>query len=340
MNELSNRTPEIIAVEINSIKSQTRQIVLNNSVEIGRRLVEAKELIGHGDWGTWLKDSVEYSQSTAENLIKIFKGYGSDQITMLGDNLKSQALGNLSYTQAIALLGLPEDQRETFVKENNIDEMSTRELQQAIKEKKELEQKLKDAEDKAEQERKNCEVVSDSYKKLEIDNKKNTEKAEKLKKKLDSIEDKHKEELTNKEVEIENFKTEIERINKELKAAETSGDGEEVEKLQKSLQDTNNKLQDASEKIKELEEQLKDKPIDVKEIEKVPQETVKELEELRLKVKQNDDKAAVKFSVIFEQLIKNFNDLLTTLAAVQDPEIQGKYKTAVSGLISKMQERL
>lgn len=339
MNELS-RTPEVIAIEINSIKNQTREIVLHNSIEIGRRLMEAKELIGHGDWGTWLENSVDYSERTAENLIKIFKEYGSDQITLLDDNLKTKAFANLSYSQALALLGLPADQREDFIKENNINDMSTRQLQQVVKEKKELEQKLKDAEDKAEQERKNCEVVSDSYKKLEIDNKKNTEKAEKLKKKLDSIEDKHKEELTNKEVEIENFKTEIERINKELKAAESSGDNEEVEKLQKSLQESENKLLDATAQIKNLEEQLKDKPIDVKEIEKIPEETVKELEELRLKVKQNDDKAAVKFSVIFDQLIKSFNDLLTTLAAVQDPEIQKKYKAAVSGLISKMQERL
>ena len=42
-----NRTPEVIAAEINSIKSQTKTMILCNSIEIGKRLVEAKR--GDGD---------------------------------------------------------------------------------------------------------------------------------------------------------------------------------------------------------------------------------------------------------------------------------------------------
>ena len=67
------RTPEIVAAEINSIKYQTRNIVLFNSIEIGRRLVEAKELIEHGAFGDWLKSAVDYSQSNANNLMKIYE---------------------------------------------------------------------------------------------------------------------------------------------------------------------------------------------------------------------------------------------------------------------------
>jgi hypothetical protein len=144
------RTPNIIAVEINSIKEQTRKMLLFNSIEIGRRLVEAKEMIPHGEWGNWLEISVEYSQSTANNLMRIFEEYGSNQITFFDDNAKSQALGNLSYTQAVALLGIPADEREDFIQEHDIDNMSTRELQQAVKEKQELELKLKEAEKEAE----------------------------------------------------------------------------------------------------------------------------------------------------------------------------------------------
>ena len=328
MNELIKRTPEVIAVEINSIKSQTRQIILTNSIEIGRRLIEAKELIGHGGWELWLKESVDYSQSTAENLIRIFNEYGSKQITLLDDNLKSQTFVNLSYSQALALLGLPSEQRENFVKENDIDKMSTRELQKAIKEKKALANKLNDVEGRYQLEHK--------------DNEKNAEIAEKLKVKLKTIESKHKEELTNREAEIENYKTEIKRINNELKAAVNNKDSKEIEKLQKSLQESMDKLQNASLKINELEEQLKEKPVDVTEtiVEKVPEEIQKELEELRLKAKQNEDKAAVKFSVVFDQVIKGFNDLLSTLNEVQDKELNEKYKGAAKGLISKMMERL
>ena len=131
-NLVVNRTPEVIAAEINSIKEQTRKVVLYNSIEIGRKLVEAKELVPHGEWGIWLEEAVDYSKSTANNLMKIFEEYGSDQITLLDDNLKSQAFGNLNYSQAVLLLGLPSDDREKFVEENKVDEMSTRELKKAI----------------------------------------------------------------------------------------------------------------------------------------------------------------------------------------------------------------
>ena len=131
-NLVVNRTPEVIAAEINSIKEQTRKVVLYNSIEIGRKLVEAKELVPHGEWGKWLDEAVDYSKSTANNLMKIFEEYGSAQITLLDDNLKSQAFGNLNYSQAVLLLGLPSDDREKFVEENKVDEMSTRELKKAI----------------------------------------------------------------------------------------------------------------------------------------------------------------------------------------------------------------
>ena len=131
-NLVVNRTPEVIAAEINSIKEQTRKVVLYNSIEIGRKLVEAKELVPHGEWGIWLEEAVDYSKSTANNLMKIFEEYGSDQITLLDDNLKNQAFGSLNYSQAVLLLGLPSEDREKFVEENKVDEMSTRELKKAI----------------------------------------------------------------------------------------------------------------------------------------------------------------------------------------------------------------
>lgn len=131
-NLVINRTPEVIAAEINSIKEQTRRVFLFNSIEIGRKLVEAKELVPHGEWGNWLEEAVDYSKSTANNLMKLFQEYGADQITLLDDNLKSQAFGNLTYSQAVLLLGVPEEDREKFVEENKVDEMSTRELKKAI----------------------------------------------------------------------------------------------------------------------------------------------------------------------------------------------------------------
>ena len=62
--------------EIRMITEQTKQVVLFNSIEIGRRLTEAKAMVKRGTWGTWLKERVDYSQRTANNFMKIYQEYG------------------------------------------------------------------------------------------------------------------------------------------------------------------------------------------------------------------------------------------------------------------------
>jgi hypothetical protein len=134
MNEISvERTPHTIATQIYGIKGQARQVILYSSVEIGRLLVEAKAIVVHGEWGDWLKNSVDYSQSTANNLMQLYREYGDS----------SDKLQNLSYTKAIALLGVPADEREDFIAEH--EGKSSRELLQAIKEKQLLEEQLSES---------------------------------------------------------------------------------------------------------------------------------------------------------------------------------------------------
>lgn len=129
---ITERSTDVIAAEINAIKFQTQTMMLQASAEIGKRLIEAKDQLPHGEWGKWLKENVEYSQSTANNLMQIHVEYSSN----------SQAFGNLSYSKAVALLGIDAEDREAFLQENDVDEMSTRELQKIVKEKQKLEKEM------------------------------------------------------------------------------------------------------------------------------------------------------------------------------------------------------
>ncbi|KGK91389.1 hypothetical protein DP73_03735 [Desulfosporosinus sp. HMP52] len=123
MNDLiSDRNPLVIAAEINTIKYQTRKVLLASAIEIGRRLKEAKELLPHGEWGKWLVESCSYSKKTAEKLLRIFDAYGT------------QEPPNLNFTQAYILLGVPEEERAQFMAEIDVEGLSTRELQKAVKE--------------------------------------------------------------------------------------------------------------------------------------------------------------------------------------------------------------
>lgn len=122
MSTLTARTPELIAAEINDIKKQTLNMLLYNSIEIGRRLVEAKAMVSHGEWMNWLEKSVNYSQRTAQNLMKIFNEY----------DIHSKIHQNLSYSQAVELLRLPEEERLQLLTERDIRGLTTRELHRII----------------------------------------------------------------------------------------------------------------------------------------------------------------------------------------------------------------
>lgn len=139
MNEMKKeeRTVEAVTLEINTLHRQAQQMVLSYAVEIGRRLVEVKGMLPYGSWGNYLKESTPYSQSTANNFMQIFSAYGDENLSFFEKKPKSQTFGELTYTQALALLALPESERTEFVEQNDVEEMSTRQLKEAIRERNE-----------------------------------------------------------------------------------------------------------------------------------------------------------------------------------------------------------
>lgn len=332
MNELTvDRTPGVIAAEINGIKAQTRTILLCSSIEIGRRLVEAKEMIEHGEWTNWLEKSVDYSQRTAQNLMRIFEEYGSDQIVLFGDNTKSQAYADLSYSQAVALLGVPADEREQFIEENDLSEMTTRELQAAIKERDELRQKWEQAHSAVA----TITEERDRFKKEAIEYSDKAAAASQL--------------VADKENTVKALRGEMEK-QREQSAARAVELAKLLEEAQNSDPDEvaalTDKLAEAETQISELNRKLAE-PVTVEPtiIEKIPDAIENELAELRkLRDEQNSkpqppSPAILIFGVHFESLVAEFQNLLKDLGEIDGQE-QEKYKKAVANLIGKMAEKL
>ena len=146
MNEMEiKRTPEVIGAEIRSLTTQARSITLWYGIEIGRRLTEAKEMVNHGEWLPFLEQQTEFSQPTASRFMRLYKEYGADQSSLFGAESKYSTLNNLSISNALRLLALPEEEREEFAAENDLENKSTREVEDLIREKTALEQQLKEA---------------------------------------------------------------------------------------------------------------------------------------------------------------------------------------------------
>ena len=151
MNDIINvpmseqRSLATVTAEIRSYQDAARKMMITYCIEVGRRLVEAKNLVGHGEWGAYLRDELGFSQSRANDLMRLFDAYAADQIRLDGAALKSQAFGNLSYTQALALLVLRNQESQD---EPTREERAER-LDDALEEIREHGVALQDAEQKA-----------------------------------------------------------------------------------------------------------------------------------------------------------------------------------------------
>ena len=115
----AQRTIETITSEILELKKQAGKAVLG----IGQRLIEAKETLTHGEWLPWLTEQVDFSERTAQYYMRLSREWTNPQ-----------SIADLGATKAFKLLALPSEEREAFIQERNVVDMSARELEQAIKE--------------------------------------------------------------------------------------------------------------------------------------------------------------------------------------------------------------
>lgn len=150
------RTKEMIADEINLIKSQTSGILTaaftyakRSCFEIGKRLEEAKALVPHGEWAAWLEANFEYSESTAGNMMRIYREFGDEQVNLLTGKSDAETFEGLSSSQLIELFALPKPIRAEFVEEYREaledGEMSVREMRELIRRQKETIEKQEEA---------------------------------------------------------------------------------------------------------------------------------------------------------------------------------------------------
>ena len=116
---VEGRTIETITGEILDAQHRGGEAILT----IGRCLIEAKEMLPHGEWLPWLNEKVSYSERTARRFMQAYRQLSN-----------RPALADLGATKALALIALPEEELSEFLNENNVVDMTTRQLEQAIKE--------------------------------------------------------------------------------------------------------------------------------------------------------------------------------------------------------------
>lgn len=187
-NEEKNITAEVnearlkaLATEINTIKRTTQRLMMQAAIDIGQRLAEVKAAVGHGNWGKWLLENVDYSERTAQNLIRLYEEYGRGQGSLFGEAGNPQLVADLSVSQAVALLGIKDaDERAEFIEKNDVAAMTKRELEEAIRERNEAREELaaaREAAENGEEAEKKIAAYRERLTKAEASAAKNEEKA-------------------------------------------------------------------------------------------------------------------------------------------------------------------
>ena len=112
----SGRTLDEVKAEI---RIRMRNMV-NNALDIGIELMEAKEACKHGEWMPFLKE-IGLSSSTAANYMRIAKEVGADS-----------KMARLPYTKILALLAAPPEEREELA--TAAEDMSAAEIRRLTEE--------------------------------------------------------------------------------------------------------------------------------------------------------------------------------------------------------------
>lgn len=341
----AQRDIQTVTVEINVLHRQAQEMALSYAIQIGQRLKEAKAMLPHGEWGRWLETEVPFKPSTAQNFMRIFEEYGSNQTSLFGD-AKSQTIGNLPYTKALKLLAIGDvDEREAFIEENDVANMSTRELEKAIRERDEARQEADLLKKRSE------------FQRVQIDKQFETENQ--LKKQLAEL---NAANVPSEELEVERAKVAAAEkaaadANAALQAAkEAEAKAKESAKKAKAdlkalkenpviPDDTMAAIRKEAEETAakaahdEVDKQVAEAKKRAEDAEKAAKEAAEALEQAKRQAASSDPDTAV-FKTYFSAVQEDFNRLHGVFLKIQqdDPDKAGKLKTAMTALLQKMGE--
>lgn len=312
MNEITNqeRTVDTVTAEIQFIQAQVKKVFYDAVIQIGTRLLEVKELVPHGEWTSYLEIRLGYKPSTAQNYMRIAKEFGDGQVSLDGTDPQS-LFGQLGYAQLLPLLSLPDEERRELAQQNNLPEMSSREIEELVKARKDAEEKIAQ--------------VEHEFAQVKAAEKAALARAAQAQAKLEKVEKSRK---AAKEREVNAL------------AAQRM-----AEQRAEKLAEEHTFLQN---RVKALTEQAEQTPLTAEvvpseaELEQARQEVREEMqtvlhaaEERAMQAENRLEKAknpsAMRVNLIFEEVQTQVDKLETALAALaaEQPEVGEKFRTAV-----------
>lgn len=304
----AERGIESITAEIIQLKQDAGNAILG----IGQRLIEAKAMLPHGEWLPWLTEQVEFSERTARNFMRLAREWTN-----------RQALADLGAAKALTLLALPPEEREQFMAENHVVngeektviDMTSRELEKAVKERDEAlraAEEAKAAAEAAEHSRAKMESDMAALKELhqaaQNSEAMSREELEKLKAELKALQEKP----------VDVAVMEVDQ------AALDNARREAVAEMQAKVDKATEARKKAEEKRKQAEEKLSDL-----------QQKLEEAQQAERRAMISGDKDLAMFELLFSQgneAVNKLHGLLLKVRGRGDAELAEKLQKALLAL--------
>jgi len=123
MDELANTNKEISTLDGLALEAQMYSMNARlNLFNLARVFSEARKLLPHGEWGKWVMDNAGVEMRTAQQMIQSYERFGG-----------MPALASLDRTKLYKMNALPPGTEEAFMAQNDVQSMSSREVERAVK---------------------------------------------------------------------------------------------------------------------------------------------------------------------------------------------------------------
>lgn len=124
MNEITNTTESnLTTLERVTAEARILRMSINmNMFHLARVLVEAKEVVPHGEWLAWIRDNADVSEKTAEDMMAAYRRFK--------DNPQIQ---QLAPSKTFKLLALPAGAEGAFMEQHDVENMTVRQIAEAVK---------------------------------------------------------------------------------------------------------------------------------------------------------------------------------------------------------------
>lgn len=318
IEELDEKSTEELTEKANTLYQQMQLIGamgIQVAAQAGQCLTVIKERVGHGNWGDWCKQNLQFSERKAQNMMKLSaEMHGKNRIFA-----NPQTFADIEISKVYELLSAPEEVQKAMIENPEAEEMNVREFKDEIRRLKEelaeerAKEKINESEEELTQAKKRIEELT---KELNLHS---SEKSEaEWQKELDSLKSEIEKETKRAAKAAEKLKAAQAEMERKAEAAAE----EAVEKAKKEV----------AEKFKEENKILIDSN----------RQAAEEIDRLQKRLENNTQPEIAGFKIHADQLQQSFNACMESAKRIEssDAEQAQKMRTALKTIMQKLQESI